>query len=48
VNPIDTEAGCFVVMSYDHTKVVQIGDHVLTAKQLHPNFTDGFIVDDVN
>ena len=48
VSPIDTEAGCFVVMSYDHAKVVQIGDHVLTAKQLRPNFTDGFIVDEIN
>ncbi|CAD6257426.1 unnamed protein product [Miscanthus lutarioriparius] len=56
VSPIDTEARCFIVMSYDHAKVVQIGDHakvvqigdhVLTTKQLRPNFTDGFIVDEV-
>ncbi|CAD6333605.1 unnamed protein product [Miscanthus lutarioriparius] len=50
VSPIDTEVGCFVLMSYDHAKVVQIGDHVLTNnKQAYAsNFTDGFIVDEIN
>ena len=48
VSPIDTEVRSFVVMSYGHAKVVQIGDHVLTAKLLRPNFIDGFIVDEVN
>ena len=48
VSPIDTEVGSFVVMSYDHAKVVQIGDHVLTAKQLCPYVIDGFILDKKN
>lgn len=44
---IDKDAAAFVIMSYDDTKVVQIGDHVLTAKQLRPNVTEGFILDEV-
>jgi len=44
---IDTDTAIFLVSSYDHTTVVHIDGHVLTAEQLRQNVTGGFIVDEV-
>lgn len=44
---IDKEVALFIKRSWDSANVVDIDGHVLTAQQLRPNVTGGFIQDAV-